>query len=64
MAGIAHGVLVEGAGDAQVYHQDRVTLHHEVRWLDIAMYKRWVETAMQLGDGIAYAGEQPLGSIK
>ena len=64
MAGIAHGVLVEGAGDAQVYHQDRVALYHEVRWLDIAMDKRWVETAMQLGDGIAYAGEQPLGRIK
>ena len=64
MAGIAHGVLVEGASDAQVYHQDRVTLYHEVRWLDVTMDKRWVETAMQLGDGIAYAGEQPLGRIK
>ena len=64
MAGIAHGVLVEGAGDTQVYHQDRVTLYHEVRWLDVAMDKRWFETAMQLGDGIAYAGEQPLGRIK
>ena len=28
------------------------------------MDKRRVETAMQLGDGIAYAGEQPLGRIK
>ena len=64
MAGVAHGILVIGAGDAQVYHQDRVTLYHEVRWLDIAMDKRWVETAMQLGDGIAYAGEQLLGRIK
>ncbi len=64
MAGIAHGVLVEGTGDAQVYHEDRVTLYHDVRRLDVAMDKRRVETAMQLIDAVAYAGEQPFRHCK
>ena len=63
MAGIAHGIFIEGAGDAKVYHQDRISLHHEVRRLDIAMDERRIETAMQLGNGVAYAGEQPFRHI-
>ena len=64
MAGVAHGILVVGAGDAKIDHQNRVPFHHEVRGLDIAMDKRRIETSMQLGNGIADAGEQPIRRVE